>query len=84
MLDVFALLSGRSVDILKLDIEGSEYPILGDPRFAVLQPRCLVMEWHGGRTSLDWCLARFAALEYDAEEVFDNGSYGILWAFRRT
>ena len=83
MLDVFALLSGRSVSILKLDIEGSEYPILGDPRFATLRPRCLVMEWHGGRTDRDWCLARFAALEYDTVELFDNGYYGMLWAFRR-
>lgn len=83
MLDVFTMLSGRSVSILKLDIEGSEYSILDDPRFAALRPRCLVMEWHGGRTCRDWCLTRFAALEYDTVEVFDNEYYGMLWAFQR-
>lgn len=81
MLDVFALLAGRRIDILKLDIEGGEYAILGDPRFAALQPRALVMEWHGGRAGRDWCRARLAALGYGIVELFDHDEYGMLWAF---
>jgi hypothetical protein len=66
-----------------MDIEGGEYAILGDPRFALLRPRCLVMEWHGTRNDRDWCLSRFASLDYDTMELFDHESYGMLWAFRR-
>jgi len=83
MLDIFTMLSGREIDILKLDIEGGEYAILADPRFELQRPRCLVMEWHGGPTDRDWCLSRLNALAYDTVELFDNGSYGMLWAFRR-
>ena len=83
MVDLFALLAGRRVDLMKLDIEGGEYPILDDPRFAALQVPYLVMEWHGGPADRDRCLARFGALNYETLELFDNGSYGMLWAFRR-
>jgi FkbM family methyltransferase len=84
MIDVFSVLSGRTVDILKMDIEGGEYAILSDPRFALLRPRCLVMEWHGTGTDRDWCFARLAELEYDTVALFDKGSCGMLWAFQRT
>jgi FkbM family methyltransferase len=83
MLDVFALLDGRRVDLMKLDIEGGEYAILDDPRFAALQVPYLVMEWHGGPADRDRCLSRFSALDYETLELFDSGSYGMLWAFRR-
>lgn len=34
-------------DLVKIDIEGSEWGgILQDPRFALLNIRALVMEWH--------------------------------------
>ena len=42
--DLFAL--DHRVDLLKIDIEGSEWPILADPRLSELQARVLVMEWH--------------------------------------
>ena len=83
MLDVFTLLAGRDVDLLKLDIEGGEYAILRDPRFDRLAPRYLVMEWHGSHRDRDWCLSRFEALDYNVRQVFDNESHGMLWAFRR-
>jgi FkbM family methyltransferase len=83
MLDVFALLAGRRVDLMKVDIEGGEYAILDDPRFPALQVPYLVMEWHGGPAGRDRCLSRFSALDYDTVELFDNGFNGMLWAFRR-
>jgi FkbM family methyltransferase len=79
MLDLFVLLDGARIDLLKLDIEGGEYPLLADPRFAALRPRALVMEWHGGRG--DWCRTRLAALGYAVIERFDHGSHGVLWGF---
>lgn len=82
MLDVFALLASRRVDLMKLDIEGGEYAILEDQRFASLQVPCVVMEWHGGPEGRDRCLSRFRTLDYETLELFDNGSHGMLWAFR--
>jgi hypothetical protein len=45
VVDIFDELSDRAIDILKIDIEGSEHPLLADPRFAKLRVRFLVMEW---------------------------------------
>jgi hypothetical protein len=36
----------HDVDVMKMDIEGGEWAILGDARFAALGARRLVMEWH--------------------------------------
>jgi FkbM family methyltransferase len=45
--DVFRL--AQSADLVKMDIEGSEWEILADPRLASLSARALVMEWHEQR-----------------------------------
>ena len=42
--DVFPYLEGA--DLVKIDIEGGEWPILSDPRFAELEARALVLEYH--------------------------------------
>ena len=36
------------VDLLKMDIEGGEWPILEDARLPGLAARAIVMEWHSG------------------------------------
>ena len=33
-------------DLVKLDVEGGEWAILGDPRFAAAPPRAVVLEYH--------------------------------------
>lgn len=43
-LDILPLLAGA--DLAKIDIEGGEWEILQDERFAALGPRALVMEYH--------------------------------------
>jgi FkbM family methyltransferase len=43
-LDVFPYL--ERVDLLKVDIEGGEWAILGDPRFASVPARAVVLEYH--------------------------------------
>lgn len=80
VIDVFPLLQGRQIDVLKIDIEGGEYPILDDPRFSALRVARLVMEWHGqgGRSR---CAARLEAAGYQIQDLFDAGSHGMLWAF---
>lgn len=42
--DAFRL--AESADLLKIDIEGSEWEILADPRLSELGVTALVMEWH--------------------------------------
>jgi FkbM family methyltransferase len=42
--DVMAAIA--SADLVKIDIEGGEWEILGDPRFAAAPPRALVIEYH--------------------------------------
>ncbi|MCU0945973.1 MAG: FkbM family methyltransferase, partial [Rubritepida sp.] len=46
LVDLFPMLGGRRVDLLKLDCEGGEYELLADDRFAELDVRAIVMEWH--------------------------------------
>ena len=43
-LDVFSLLEG--IDLLKLDIEGAEWPILADPRLSTLRVPVVMLEHH--------------------------------------
>jgi FkbM family methyltransferase len=83
MVDVFALLDGRRVDLMKLDIEGGEFAILEDARFPAMRIPYVTMEWHGEPADKERCLSRFRALNYDTVELFDNGSHGMLWAFHR-
>jgi FkbM family methyltransferase len=86
VVDVFPLLVGRRIDILKIDIEGGEYEIMEDPRFAMLDVRAIVMEWHeredraaGGA----WCRERLQELGFQLYPVFDQGSNGMMWGFQK-
>jgi FkbM family methyltransferase len=84
--DVLPVLAGA--DLLKMDIEGGEWAILGDPRFAADPPEVVVMEHHPqGAPSRD---PRAAAVEALAEagltatmSIFLRADgYGMLWAWR--
>ena len=67
--DFFETVGIEPIDILKIDIEGGEYELLQDPRFAQVagRSRCILMEWHkraphhlGG----DWCEQRLINLGF--------------------
>jgi FkbM family methyltransferase len=83
--DVMPLLAG--CDLLKMDIEGGEWPILADPRLADLGAAVVVMEFHAwGAPGGDPAAAARAALEgagYVVGPVRDEepGS-GTIWAWR--
>jgi FkbM family methyltransferase len=73
---------------VKMDIEGGEWQILTDPRFAVQGPGVLVLEYHDhGSTGPDPRAQAVALLER-AGYVVDRGAErrdqgtGILWAWR--
>ena len=87
MVDLFAL--EHETDLLKMDIEGGEWAILGDPRMADLQARVIVMEWH-------WRFAPRADAHAAALDLLERAGYvvhadraehqtgtGLVWASRR-
>jgi FkbM family methyltransferase len=89
VVDWLAAASGRRIDFLKMDIEGSEYAILFDPRFAAMDVASLVLEWHetperpaGG----DDIAGLLRGLGYRVERGFrgeqDGVEFGLIWGFR--
>jgi FkbM family methyltransferase len=74
------------IDILKIDIEGGEYEILSDPRFAKLDVRALVIEWHNSLEYPDgraWCRQKLQDLGYQIHVgAEDPPLAGLLWAYR--
>jgi FkbM family methyltransferase len=85
--DVMPLLA--ECDLLKMDIEGGEWPILADARFSLTSAAVVVMEFHPwGAPAGDPATAARAALEgagFIVGPVRDEepGS-GTLWAWRTT
>lgn len=84
--DLFAHLAG--VDLLKLDVEGGEWPLLADPRLSTLGPALVVLEYHPyGAPVPDARRAAHAALRragYATREIVHRASDGVgmLWAWR--
>jgi FkbM family methyltransferase len=82
--DVFPDLA--AADVVKIDIEGAEWDLLADPRFAALRPRILVLEYHEeGCPGPDPTLAAEEALRGHGLEVVHGTpkpqfGAGILWA----
>jgi FkbM family methyltransferase len=85
VVDVFPTLAG--CDLLKIDIEGGEWPILADPRFASLPARAITMEYHGwGAPSPDSARSATELLNragFQVGEPFDvRGDTGVPWAWK--
>lgn len=84
--DVLDVMAGT--DLVKMDIEGGEWPILQDARFAAAPPRVLVLEYHPGsgcpgsdphRAVRELLTkARMQTVEIWRRE----DGYGMLWAWR--
>ena len=81
-LDVFPHLEGAA--LLKMDIEGGEWDIVGDPRFSAIKVPVIVLEYHPHLCpDADPQASAIQALEqagYQIEfgEQFDDGK-GVLW-----
>ncbi len=82
--DTFALIEGS--DFVKIDIEGGEWAILDDPRFAAVTPSVFVLEWHQeGCPHDDACAAAVDAMRAAGYQVRAEGagcSHGMVWAWR--
>jgi FkbM family methyltransferase len=75
-------------DLVKIDAEGSEWEILGDPRFAGLTARALALEYHpefcpgdDARAEAVALLERVGFAVRDVPTAAPEG-YGSLWAWR--
>ncbi len=82
-IDVFPLLN--SFDLVKIDIEGGEWPILADPRFQEVTSSVIVLEWHEvGCRSEDAYSAAIAALHGAGYRTWGEFSrtLGLIWAWR--
>ena len=83
---MFAHLDG--VDLLKLDIEGSEWEILGDARFRRPAARAVALEYHAHRcpaedpASYAHGLLRRAGYRTADHEFHSLPGHGMIWAWR--
>lgn len=86
VLDILPLLDGA--DLVKMDIEGAEWPILQDPRFRSLGISALVLEYHPQGAPQADTLAAVTTLLRDAGFTVDapveeyGSSVGVVWAWR--
>lgn len=83
--DVLGLLAGA--DLAKIDIEGGEWDLFADPRFAAAPPRAIVLEYHprgapaGPLEEVAHGVLRDAGYA-TAEIPGAPGGVGMLWAWR--
>jgi FkbM family methyltransferase len=85
VVDILPLL--RDADLVKMDIEGAEWPILRDPRFASLGISALVLEYHPQGAGVDDTTNEVRALLSGAgfrlgEPFQQEGQVGAMWAWR--
>jgi FkbM family methyltransferase len=84
MIDVLPIVS--EADFLKMDIEGGEWEILSDSRFAGTGLRALCMEYHhyGCPTDDPTSAVRelLGAAGFSVAELREEGGAGIAWAIR--
>jgi FkbM family methyltransferase len=85
-LDVFSLLGG--VDLLKLDIEGAEWPIVADPRLQGVEAPVVMVEYHphGAPSSApaDDVTAALKGAGYTQTWSMHSGTdgTGVVWGMR--
>jgi FkbM family methyltransferase len=74
-------------DLAKIDIEGGEWVIVGDPRLAALAPAAIVLEYHPylcpEDDALGYASARLKSSGYDVLPTIEfEAGHGMLWAWR--
>jgi FkbM family methyltransferase len=87
-IDFFDAVGDEPIDLLKLDIEGGEYQLLADARFAALPVRTCVLEWHKTPEHPDgraWCEERLRSAGFVVRQgLWSSEVNGLLWGFRDT
>jgi FkbM family methyltransferase len=89
VVDFFETVGADTVDLLKMDIEGSEYAIFMDERFSKLDVRSIAFEWHNYPPHLDADRQIFCRLRQlgwqtcrGAPNPHEDGKEGIGYAYR--
>lgn len=78
----------RDVDLLKIDIEGSEWPIVTDPRFREVSARVVALEYHPhlcpaeDPRALAISILEQAGYETEDGELEALPGHGMVWAWR--
>ena len=89
-LDVFRYLD--DVDLLKIDVEGAEWELLADPRFAGVPAGAVALEYHprgcpsGDPRSLAHELLRdcgYETADHDSASFAGLEGQGMVWAWKR-
>lgn len=79
---------GDGVDLIKMDIEGGEWAIMADARFAALNAKAIRLEWHTFHCPQPDARAEairlLQAAGFACTEEADRGHFrnGVLWAWR--
>ena len=89
IVDFFETIGRKRIDLLKIDIEGAEYDIFMDPRFAELDLGSIAFEWHNYSPHQDANSQIFSRLERlgwhtacGPESADRRGKVGIGYAYR--
>jgi FkbM family methyltransferase len=84
MIDALPLLA--DCDVLKLDIEGGEWPILTDARLADIALRAICLEYHlwncPGSDPTATARALLKHARFHVVELREEGHGGVIWAVR--
>jgi FkbM family methyltransferase len=82
--DVLARIA--QADLLKMDIEGGEWAILGDARFREAPPRAVVLEYHRhlcpGTDPRAEAESALRAAGLRVQSIAEGGDIGMFWAWR--
>lgn len=84
LMDAYELAAGCG--LLKIDIEGSEWQLLSDPRLKDCDARAIALEWHTAGTRSDTpeedVVKLLRAARFTVGYVESHGVNGFLWAWR--
>jgi FkbM family methyltransferase len=84
VIDVLARIA--QADLLKIDIEGGEWAILGDPRFREAPPRAVILEYHPhlcpGADPRAEAESALRAAGLCVQSIAEDGDIGMFWAWR--
>jgi FkbM family methyltransferase len=85
-IDIFALLAGQRVDILRIDTQTSAYELLADPRLGELHIGTIILEWHARKDRPEghaWCGERLKELGFQLYPMFEQKTHGVMWAYKK-
>jgi hypothetical protein len=86
MTEVLAELAGLRIDIMKIDIGYGGYDLLGDPRFADLDVKVLVLVSRppqSHQSEHDWCSDRLTKLGFRLNPTFNRDAFQVTWGYQR-